>query len=157
MKGETVMKIFSNQSISFKEWQNFCLIIFFILAYLVLLFLGSMLIYIIFLAASQILQRSSRSGCIFTSVLPITLLFTFLDYKNEWQFGKIKCRTWIGLPEKQCRLAWLEMSSSFYLGNSIIWARFMASIVKFDRLSIIFLFWRLYSQFPYCGDDISER
>ncbi len=26
----------------------------------------------------------------FTSVLPITLLFTFLDYKNDGSFGKVK-------------------------------------------------------------------
>ena len=73
----------------------------FILAYLVLLFLGSMLIYIIFLMVSQSLQKFSRSGLYFSPLFfPITLLFTFLDYKNNGSFGKVKAGLELGLPEK---------------------------------------------------------
>ena len=63
----------------------------FILAYLVLLFLSSMLIYIIFFnGVPEFTEIQSQWLVFFTSVLPITLLFTFLDYKNDGSFGKVK-------------------------------------------------------------------
>ena len=63
----------------------------FILAYLVLLFLGSMLIYIIFFnGVPEFTEIQSQWLVFFSSVLPITLLFTFFDYKNDGSFGKVK-------------------------------------------------------------------
>ena len=63
----------------------------FILAYLVLLFIGSMLIYIIFFnGVPEFTEIQSQWLVFFTSVLPITLLFTFLDYKDNGSFGKVK-------------------------------------------------------------------
>ena len=56
------MKILASNPISFKKRMIELLFDYlFILAYLVLLFLGSMFIYIIFLMASQSLQKFSRS------------------------------------------------------------------------------------------------
>ena len=63
----------------------------FILAYLALLFLGCMLFYIIFFnGIPEFTEIQSQWLVFFTSVLPITLLFTFLDYKNDGSFGKVK-------------------------------------------------------------------
>ena len=63
----------------------------FILAYLVFLLLGSMLIYmILFHGVPEFTEIQSQWLVFFTSVLPITLLFTFLDYKNDGSFGKVK-------------------------------------------------------------------
>ena len=63
----------------------------FILAYLALLFLGSMLFYIIFFnGIPEFTEIQSQCLVFFTSVLPITLLFTFLDYTKNGSFGKAK-------------------------------------------------------------------
>ena len=63
----------------------------FILAYLALLFLGSMLFYIIFFnGIPEFTEIQSQCLAFFTSVLPITLLFTFLDYAKNGSFGKAK-------------------------------------------------------------------
>ena len=61
------MKILAINPISFKKRMiEFLFDYLFIIAYLALLFLGSMLIYIIFLMASQSLQKFSRSGLYFS-------------------------------------------------------------------------------------------
>ena len=63
----------------------------FILAYLVLLFIVSMLIYIIFFnGVPKFTEIQSQWLVFLTSILPITLLFTFFDYKNDGSFGKVK-------------------------------------------------------------------
>ena len=63
----------------------------FILAYLALLFIVSMLIYIIFFNGVPEFTEIQSQGLVFlTSVLPITLLFTFLDYAKNGSFGKAK-------------------------------------------------------------------
>lgn len=91
IKEERTMKILAINPISFKKRMiEFLFDYLFILAYLVLLFLGSMLIYIILFMASQIYRIQSQCLAFFTSVLPITLLFTFLDYTNNGSFGKVK-------------------------------------------------------------------
>ena len=73
----------------------------FILAYLLILFLGSMLIYIIFFnGIPEFTEIQSQCLVFLTSVLPIILLFTYLDYKKKWQFWKGKSGTGTGLPEK---------------------------------------------------------
>ena len=86
------MKIIAINPIPFKKRMiEFLFDYLFILAYLVLLFLSSMLIYIIFFnGVPEFTEIQSQWLVFFTSVLPITLLFTFLDYKNDGSFGKAK-------------------------------------------------------------------
>ena len=87
-----VMKILAINPISFKKRMIELLFDYlFILAYLVLLFLGSMLFYIIFFnGIPEFTEIQSQCLVFFTSVLPITLLFTFLDYTKNGSFGKKK-------------------------------------------------------------------
>lgn len=86
------MKIIAINPIPFKKRMiEFLFDYLFILAYLVLLFSSSMLIYIIFFnGVPEFAEIQSQWLVFFTSVLPITLLFTFLDYKNYGSFGKVK-------------------------------------------------------------------
>ena len=86
------MKLLAINPIPFKKRMiEFLFDYLFILAYLVLLFLSSMLIYIIFFnGVPEFAEIQSQQLVFFTSVLPITLLFTFLDYKNYGSFGKVK-------------------------------------------------------------------
>ena len=86
------MKILASNSISLKKRMIELLFDYlFILAYLALLFLGSMLFYIIFFKGiPEYTEIQSQCLVFFTSVLPITLLFTFLDYTNNGSFGKVK-------------------------------------------------------------------
>ncbi len=70
------MKMLAINPISLKKrMTEFLFDYLFILAYLVLLFLGSMLIYIIFLMASQSLQKFSRSGLHFLPLFCQSLYF----------------------------------------------------------------------------------
>ena len=74
-----------------KRMMEFLFDYLFILAYLVFLFLGSMLIYIIFFnGVPEFTEIQSQWLVFFTSVLPITLLFTYLDYAKNGSLGKIK-------------------------------------------------------------------
>lgn len=86
------MKILTINPISVKKrMMEFLFDYLFILAYLVFLFLGSMLIYIIFFnGVPKFTEIQSQWLVFFTSVLPITLLFTFLDYAKNGSFGKVK-------------------------------------------------------------------
>lgn len=86
------MKILAINSISLKKRMMELLFDYlFILAYLALLFIGSMLFYIIFFnGVPEFTEIQSQCLAFFTSVLPITLLFTFLDYTNNGSFGKAK-------------------------------------------------------------------
>ena len=86
------MKILAINPISFKKrMTEFLFDYLFILAYLVLLFLGSMLIYIIFFnGVPEFTEIQSQWLVFFTSVLPITLLFTYLDYAKNGSLGKIQ-------------------------------------------------------------------
>ena len=87
-----MMKILAINPISFKKRMiEFLFDYLFILAYLGLLFLSSMLIYIIFFnGVPEFTEIQSQWLVFFTSVLPITLLFTLLDYKHDGSFGKVK-------------------------------------------------------------------
>lgn len=87
-----MMKMLAINPISFKKrMTEFLFDYLFILDYLVLLFLVSMLIYIIFFnGVPKFTEIQSQWLVFFTSVLPITLLFTFLDYKSDGSFGKAK-------------------------------------------------------------------
>ena len=63
----------------------------FILTYLVFLFIVSMLIYIIiFNGVPEFTEIQSQWLVFLTSILPITLLFAFLDYAKNGSFGKAK-------------------------------------------------------------------
>ena len=86
------MKIIAINPIPFKKRMiEFLFDYLFILAYLGLLFLSSMPIYIIFFnGVPEFTEIQSQCLAFFTSVLPITLLFTFLDYTNNGSFGKVK-------------------------------------------------------------------
>ena len=86
------MKMLAINPISFKKrMMEFLFDYLFILAYLVFLFLGSMLIYIIFFnGVPEFTEIQSQWLVFFTSVLPITLLFTYLDYAKNGSLGKIK-------------------------------------------------------------------
>ena len=107
IKGEPVMKMLAINPISFKKrMMEFLFDYLFILAYLVFLFIVSMLIYIIFFnGVPEFTEIQSQWLVFFTSVLPITLLFTFLDYKNDGSFGKVKRDLNLSTRKKQCRLA----------------------------------------------------
>ena len=91
-KGESMMKILAINPIPFKKrMTEFLFDYLFIIAYLALLFLGSMLIYIIFFnGIPEFTEIQSQWLVFFTSILPITLLFTFLDYAKNGSFGKTK-------------------------------------------------------------------
>ena len=86
------MKMLAINPISLKKrMTEFLFDYLFILAYLVLLFLGSMLIYIIFFnGVPEFTEIQSQWLVFLTSILPITLLFTFLDYTKNGSFGKVK-------------------------------------------------------------------
>lgn len=86
------MKILAINPISVKKRMiEFLFDYLFILTYLVFLFLGSMIIYIIFFNGVPEFTEIQSQGLVFlTSVLPITLLFTFLDYAKNGSFGKAK-------------------------------------------------------------------
>lgn len=86
------MKMLAINPISFKKRMIELLFDYlFILAYLALLFFGSMLFYIIFFnGIPEFTEIQSQWIAFFTSVLPITILFTFLDYAKNGSFGKVK-------------------------------------------------------------------
>ena len=86
------MKILVINSISFKKRMIELLFDYlFILAYLILLALGSFVYYLISQKGmQQPTEFESQSITFFTSVLPITLIFTYLDYTKNGSFGKKK-------------------------------------------------------------------
>ena len=86
------MKILAINSISFKKRMIELLFDYlFILAYLILLALGSFVYYLISQKGmQQPTEFESQSITFFTSVLPITLIFTYLDYTKNGSFGKKK-------------------------------------------------------------------
>ena len=87
-----MMKILVINSISFKKRMIELLFVYlFILAYLILLALGSFVYYLISQKGmQQPTEFESQSITFFTSVLPITLIFTYLDYTKNGSFGKKK-------------------------------------------------------------------
>ena len=89
------MKMLAINPISMKKrMMEFLFDYLFILAYLVFLFIVSMLIYIIFFnGVPEFTEIQSQWLAFFTSVLPIMILFTFLDYAKNGSLGKIKSGT----------------------------------------------------------------
>ena len=135
------MKMLAINPMSFKKRMiEFLFDYLFILAYLVLLFIVSMLIYIIFFnGIPEFTEIQSQWLVFFTSVLPITLLFTFLDYTKNGRLGKVK--------------AWLEL---VYQKKTV-----QASLI---RNTIKFLPWQLghmgtihgfYSEFDVLSISLS--
>ena len=86
------MKMLAINPILFKKrMMEFLFDYLFILTYLVFLFIVSMLIYIIFFnGVPEFTEIQSQWLVFFTSILPITLLFTFLDYAKNGSLGKTK-------------------------------------------------------------------
>ena len=86
------MKMLAINPISLKKrMMEFLFDYLFILAYLVFLFIVSMLIYIIFFnGIPEFTEIQSQWLVFLTSILPITLLFTYLDYAKNGSFGKVK-------------------------------------------------------------------
>lgn len=109
------MKILAINPISFKKRMiEFLFDYLFILAYLVLLFLGSMLIYIIlFNGVPEFTEIQSQWLVFFTSVLPITLLFTYLDYAKNGSFGKIKAGLELVYQKKTVQASFIRNTIKF--------------------------------------------
>ena len=108
-------KILAINSISFKKRMIELLFDYlFILAYLALLFLGSMLFYIIlFNGIPEFTEIQSQWLVFFTSVLPITLLFTFLDYTKNGSFGKAKAGLQLVYKKKTVQTSLLRNTIKF--------------------------------------------
>ena len=109
------MKILASNSISFKKRMIELLFDYlFILAYLALLFLGSMLFYIIFFnGISEFTEIQSQCLVFFTSVLPITLIFTYLDYTKNGSFGKKKAELQLVYEKKTVQASLIRNAIKF--------------------------------------------
>ena len=110
----------------------------FILAYLVFLFLGSMLIYIIFFnGVPEFTEIQSQWIVFFTSVFPITLLFTFLDYKNNGSFGKAKAGLELVYQKKTVQASLIRNTIKFLPWQIGHMGTIHGFYSHFDGLSII--------------------
>ena len=145
------MKIIAINPIPFKKRMiEFLFDYLFILAYLVLLFLSSMLIYIIFFnGVPEFTEIQSQWLVFFTSVLPITLLFTFLDYKNDGSFGKVKAGLELVYQKKTVQASLIRNVIKFLPWQLGHMGTFMAYIVILMYYPLSSRFQRLYSQFCY--------
>ena len=135
-------KILAINSISFKKRMIELLFDYlFILAYLALLFLGSMLFYTIFFnGIPEFTEIQSQCLVFFTSVLPIILLFTFLDYTKKWEFREGESRTSIGLQEKTVQASLLRNTIKFFPWQIGHMGTIHGFYSEFDSLSIILSF-----------------
>ena len=87
---------------------------FFILAYLILLALGSFVYYLIFQnGMQQPTEFESQSITFFTSVLPITLIFTYLDYIKNGSFGKKKAELQLVYEKKTVQASLIRNAIKF--------------------------------------------
>ena len=110
----------------------------FILAYLGLLFLGSMLIYIIFFnGIPEFTEIQSQWLVFFTSVLPITLLFTFLDYAKNGSFGKTKAGLQLVYQKKTVQASLIRNTIKFLPWQLGHMGTIHGFYSDFDMLSII--------------------
>ena len=136
------MKIIAINPIPFKKRMiEFLFDYLFILAYLVLLFLSSMLIYIIFFnGVPEFAEIQSQWLVFFTSVLPITLLFTFLDYKNYGRFGKVKAGLELVYPKKTVQASLIRNVIKFLPWQLGHMGTIHGLYSDFDVLSIILSF-----------------
>ena len=110
----------------------------FILAYLALLFLGSMLFYIIFFnGIPEFTEIQSQWLVFFTSVLPITLLFTYLDYAKNGSFGKVKAGLELVYQKKTVQANLLRNTVKFLPWQIGHMGTIHGFYSEFDFLSII--------------------
>ena len=113
----------------------------FILAYLLILFLGSMLIYIIFFnGIPEFTEIQSQCLVFFTSVLPITLLFTFLDYTKNGSFGKAKAGLQLVYMKKTVQASLLRNTIKFLPWQIGHMGTIHGFYSEFDFLSFILSF-----------------
>ena len=136
------MKILAINPISFKKRMIELLFDYlFILAYLALLFIVSMLIYIIFFnGIPEFTEIQSQWLVFFTSVLPITLLFTFLDYTKNGSFGKSKAGLQLVYKKKTVQASLLRNTIKFFPWQIGHMGTIHGFYSEFDFLSIILSF-----------------
>lgn len=133
------MKMLAINSISFKKrMMEFLFDYLFILAYLVFLFLGSMLIYIIFFdGVPEFTEIQSQWLVFLTSILPITLLFTYLDYAKNGSFGKRKAGFELVYQKKTVQASLIRNTIKFLPWQLGHMGTIHGFYSKFDELSII--------------------
>ena len=138
-KGESMMKILAINPISFKKRMiEFLFDYLFIIAYLALLFLGSMLIYIIFFnGVPEFTEIQSQWLVFFTSVLPITLLFTFFDYTKNGSLGKGKAGLQLVYQKKTVQASLIRNTIKFLPWQLGHMGTIHGFYSNFDVLSII--------------------
>ena len=136
------MKILAINSISFKKRMIELLFDYlFILAYLALLFLGSMFFYIIFFnGIPEYTEIQSQCLVFFTSVLPITLLFTYLDYEKNGSFGKAKAGLELVYQKKTVQASLIRNTIKFLPWQLGHMGTIHGFYSEFDFLSIILSF-----------------
>ena len=110
-----MMKILVINPISFKKRMIELLFDYlFILAYLILLALCSFVYYLIFQKGmQQPTEFESQSITFFTSVLPITLIFTYLDYTKNGSFGKKKAELQLVYEKKTIQASLIRNAIKF--------------------------------------------
>ena len=136
------MKMLASNPISFKKrMMEFLFDYLFILAYLVLLFLGSMFIYIIFFnGVPEFTEIQSQCLVFFTSVLPITLLFTYLDYAKNGSLGKVKAGLKLVYQKKTVEASLIRNTIKFLPWQIGHMGTIHGFYSEFDLLSIILSF-----------------
>ena len=137
-----MMKILAINPISFRKRMIELLFDYlFILAYLALLFLGSMLFYTIFFnGIPEFTEIQSQCLVFFTSVLPITLLFTFLDYTKNGSFGKSKAGLQLVYKKKTVQSSLIRNAIKFLPWQIGHMGTIHGFYSEFDFLSIILSF-----------------
>ena len=137
-----MMKILAINSISFKKRMIELLFDYlFILAYLALLFLGSMPFYTIFFnGIPEYTEIQSQCLVFFTSVLPVTLLFTFLDYTKNGSFGKAKAGLQLIYKKKTVQSSLIRNAIKFLPWQIGHMGTIHGFYSEFDFLSIILSF-----------------
>ena len=136
------MKILAINSISFKKRMIELLFDYlFILAYLALLFLGSMPFYTIFFnGIPEYTEIQSQCLVFFTSVFPITLLFAFLDYTKNGSFGKAKAGLQLIYKKKTVQSSLIRNAIKFLPWQIGHMGTIHGFYSEFDFLSIILSF-----------------
>ena len=133
------MKILAINPIPFKKRMiEFLFDYLFILSYLFLLFLGSMFIYFIFFnGVPEFTEIQSQWLVFFTSVLPITLFFTFLDYAKNGSFGKVKAGLELVYQKKTVQASLIRNTIKFLPWQIGHMGTIHGFYSNFDVLSII--------------------
>ncbi|WP_259314873.1 RDD family protein [Streptococcus salivarius] len=134
-----MMKILAINPIPFKKRMiEFLFDYLFILSYLFLLFLGSMFIYFIFFnGVPEFTEIQSQWLVFFTSVLPITLFFTFLDYAKNGSFGKVKAGLELVYQKKTVQASLIRNTIKFLPWQIGHMGTIHGFYSNFDVLSII--------------------